>query len=262
MFGAGLVALTPGPTRPLAPAIPHSVINQTGPFDHSREYAPEWDRDTDTLTGFIVWKSATHHNEHINHSVEALLGPIYQFVRNQMKYQLANQSTTVRIPGLQEIRTQEEETQKKILRLTETVDKLTRQVASLAPHPTQTAAPTAPRVVPATPQQHPKPPVTTKPTPAPVPTYAQVAEKQLREFTEVSSKKKARKETFLPKPYLTVDRLIIFSLTTTPNNRKEAANRALQVANKAITTYADIVHPPLILANTTATNNLVFTVAP
>jgi len=58
------------------------------------------------------------------------------------------------------------------------------------------------------------------------------------------------------------DRLIIFSLTTTPNDCKEATDCALQVANKAITTHADIVHPPLILANITATNNLVFTVAP
>ena len=69
-------------------------------------------------------------------------------------------------------------------------------------------------------------------------------------------------ETILPKPYLTADRLIIFSLTTAPNNRKEAADCALQVANKTITTHADIEHPPLILANIPATNNLVFTVAP
>jgi len=34
------------------------------------------------------------------------------------------------------------------------------------------------------------------------------------------------------------------------------------VADKTITTYADIEHPPLILANITATNNLVFMVAP
>ena len=66
----------------------------------------------------------------------------------------------------------------------------------------------------------------------------------------------------LPKPYATADSLIIFSLTTAPNDRKEAADRALQVTNKTITTHADIEHPPLILANITATNNLVFTVAP
>ena len=216
---------------------------------------------TDTLAGFIAWKSATHHKEHINHSIEALLGPICQFVRDEMKHQLANQSTTIRILGLQDIRTREEETQKQIHRLTETVDKLTRQVASLAQRPTQTATPTAPRVVPATPQ-HPKPPATTKPTPAPAPTYAQVAEKQLKEFTEVRSKKKARKEMILPKPYPMADRLIILSLTTAPNDRKEAADRTLQVANKTITTHADINHPPLILAKIPATNNLIFTVAP
>ena len=84
----------------------------------------------------------------------------------------------------------------------------------------------------------------------------------MKEFTEVRSKKKARKETILPKPYPTADRLIIFSLATAPNNRKEATDRALQVVNKAITTHADIERPPLILANITATNNLVFTVAP
>ena len=60
----------------------------------------------------------------------------------------------------------------------------------------------------------------------------------------------------------TADRLIIFSLMTTPNDRKEAADRPLQVANKTTTTHADIKHLPLILANITATNNLVFTVAP
>jgi len=75
----------------------------------------------------------------------------------------------------------------------------------MAPCPTQTVTSTAPRVVLATPQQRPKPPATTKPTPAPVPTYAQVAEKQPREFMEVRSKKKARKETVLPKPYPMAD---------------------------------------------------------
>jgi len=82
------------------------------------------------------------------------------------------------------------------------------------------------------------------------------------EFTEVRSKKKARKETILPKPYPMADWLIIFSLTTAPNDRKEAADQALQAVNKAITTHADIEHPPLILVNITATNNLIFTVAP
>ena len=152
--------------------------------------------------------------------------------------------------------------QKQISQLTNTVTKLSEQIATQSTRPIPAAAPAAPRVVPAPSQQRQKPPTTTKPPPGPTPTYAQVAEKQPREFTEARSKKKARKETILPKPYPTADRLIIFSLTTPPNNRKEAADRALQVANKTITTHADIEHPPLILANITATNNLVFTVTP
>jgi len=179
-----------------------------------------------------------------------------------MKHQLANQSTTVKIPGLQDINNQEEETQKQILTLTNTINKLTTKVAILSTRPTPVAVPVAPRGTPAPPQQLPKPPTTKKTIPTSAPTYAQVAEKQLMEFTEVRSKKKARKETILPKPYLTADRLIIFTLTTAPNDRKEAAGRALQAVNKAITTHANIEHPPLILANISATNNLVFTVAP
>ena len=120
--------------------------------------------------------------------------------------------------------------------MTNTVTKLSEQITSLSMRPTPATVPTPPRVVPALTQQRPKPPATTKPPPTPAPTYAQVAEKQPRGFTEVRSKKKARKEMILPKPYLTVDRLIIFSLTTAPNDRKEAANRALQVVNKVITT--------------------------
>jgi len=179
-----------------------------------------------------------------------------------MKHQLANQSTTVKIPGLQDIKNREEETQKQILTLTNTINELTTKVAILSARPTRAAVSVAPRGTPAPPQQRPKPPTTKKTIPTSAPTYAQVAEKQPMEFTEVRSKKKARKETILPKPYPMADRLIIFSLTTAPNDRKEAADRALQAVNKAITTHADIEHPPLILANITATNNLVFTVAP
>jgi hypothetical protein len=79
---------------------------------------------------------------------------------------------------------------------------------------------------------------------------------------EVKSKKKAQKETVLPKPYPTGERLVIFNLTTAPNDRKEAADRALQIVNKTINNHADITHPPFILANVSASNNLVFTVAP
>jgi len=178
-----------------------------------------------------------------------------------MTYQFAKQSVTVKIPGLKEMKERDLEMQKQISQLTNTVTKLSEQIATLSARPIPAAAPAAPRVVPALPQQRQKPPTTTKPPPGPAPTYAQVAEKQLREFTEVRSKKKARKETILPKPYPTADRLTIFSIPTAANDRKEAADRALQVANKTITTHADIEHPPLILANITATNNLVFTVA-
>ena len=252
-----------GPPRPpTAPAIPHPNIPQMPEFDPKRDYAPEWDHDTDTLASFLTWKSAAHHNQETKRLIDAVLGPMCQFVRKEMKHQLSNQSTTVRIPGLQDIKNREEETQKQIRTLTNTVNELTKQVAILSARPTPTATPAAPRATPAPPQQHLKPPATKKPTPPTAPTYAQVAEKQPGEFTEVRSKKKARKETVLPKPYPTADRLIIFSLTTAPNDRKEAADRALQVVNKVITTHTDIEHPPLILANITATNNLIFTVAP
>jgi len=179
-----------------------------------------------------------------------------------MKQQLANQSTTVKIPGLQDIKNWEEEMQKQILILTNTINELTTKFAILSIRPTPAAIPVAPRGTPAPPQQRPKPPTTKKTIPTSAPTHAKVAEKQAMEFTEVGSKEKARKETILPKPYPTVDRLIIFSLTTAPNDHKEATDWVLQAVNKAITTHADIEHPPLILANITATNNLIFTVAP
>jgi hypothetical protein len=88
-----------------------------------------------------------------------------------------------------------------------------------------------------------------------------VVENKTKEFTEVRSKKKVKRETILPKPYPTADRLVIFSLTSAPNNRKEAADRALQLINNTITTHNDITHPPFILAKITNSNNLIFTVA-
>ena len=152
--------------------------------------------------------------------------------------------------------------QKQILTLTNTINELTTKVAILSARRTPAAVPVAPRGTLAPPQQRPKPPTTKKTTTTSTPTYAQVAEKQPLEFTEVWSKKKARKETILLKPYPTTDRLRIFSRKTAPNDRYEAANRAPHAVNKAITTHADIEHPPLNLANITATNNLVFMVAP
>jgi len=231
-------------------------------FNAELDYAPDWDHDTDTLASFLAWKSELDHTTATNDTTERLLEPICRFIRAEMTYQFAKQSVTVKIPGLKEMKKRDLEMQKQISQLTNTITKLSEQIATLSAGPIPAAAPAAPRVVPALPQQCQKPPTTTKPPPGPAPTYAQVAEKQPREFTEVRSKKKARKETILPKPYPTVDRLIILSLTTAPNDCKEAADRALQVANKTITTHANIEHPPLILANITATNNLVFTVAP
>ena len=154
--------------------------------------------------------------------------------------------------------------QKQILHLTETVDELWKKIDSLPPCLTPTANPPAPRAAPATTQQRPRPAANTpKPSQSTTPTYAQVAQKmQTKEFTEVKSKKKARKETILPKPYPTADRLVIFGLTSAPNDQKEAADHALQVINKTITNHADIPHPPFILAHITATNNLTFTTAP
>jgi len=146
--------------------------------------------------------------------------------------------------------------------LTNTINEITKKVDILSVRLTTAAIPVAPRAPPAPPQQCPKPPTTKKPIPTSAPTYVQVAEKQPIEFMEARSKKKTRKKTVLPKPYPTADRLIIFSLTTAPNDHKEAADRALQAVNKAIITHTNIEHPPLILANITATNNLIFTVAP
>jgi hypothetical protein len=246
------------------PAIPQTRFAPEGSleFDHSRDYAPEWDRDTDTLAGFFAWKSAVHHNDNLKSTITSLLGPICQFVRDEMKHQLANQSTTIAIQALQESREREEETQKQIRHLTETVTKLSEQVATLSARPIPTIAPAIVRMVPVPSQQHQKPSTMLQPPRQTVPTYAQVVEQKPREFTEVKSKKKIQKETILPKPYPTADRLVIFNLTTAPNNRKEAADRALQIINRTINNHTDIMHPPFILANISAANNLVFTVAP
>ena len=181
----------------------------------------------DTLASFLAWRSATHHIENVSQTVEALLGLICKFVCAEMKHQLANQSTTIKIPGLQDIKNREEEVQKQILTLTNTINKLTKKVAILSARPTPAAIPVALRATPAPPHQCPKPPTIKKTIPTSAPTYAQVAEKQLMKFTEVRSKKKARKETSLPKPYPTADRLTIFSLTTAPNDHKKAADRTL-----------------------------------
>jgi len=262
MFRTCAAPATPTARTPPVPSIPCRSPTQPSGFNHTADAAPKCDHDTDTLASFLAWRSATHQIENVNQTVEALLSLLCQFVRAEMKHKLANQSTTVKIPGLQDIKNWEEETQKQILTLTNTINELTTKVAILSARPTPVAIAVAPRGTLAPPQQCPKPPTTKKIIPTSAPTYVQVAEKQPMEFTEVRSKKKARIEMILPKPYLMADRLIIFSLTTASNDHKEAADRALQAVNKAITTHADIEHPPRILANITASNNLIFTVAP
>ena len=262
MFRTGAAPTTSAVRTPPVPSIPCRSPTQPSGFNPTADTAPEWDHDTDTLASFLAWRSATQQIENINQTVRALLSLICQFVCAKMKHQLANQSTTVKITGLQDIKNWEEETQKQILTLTNTINELTTKVTILSARPTPVAIPVAPRGMLAPPQQCPKPPTTKKIIPTTAPTYVQVAEKQPMEFTEVRSKKKARIEVILPKPYLMADRLIIFSLTTASNDHKEAADRALQAVNKAITTHADIEHPPRILANITASNNLIFTVAP
>jgi hypothetical protein len=142
------------------------------------------------------------------------------------------------------------------------ITKLSEQVTILSSRPVPTATSTVIKTVTRPPpRQTPANPTT--PIQPTVPTYAEVVQKKPLEFTEVRSKKmKTKKETVLPKAFPIADRLIVFNLTTAPNNRKEAADRALQMINKTITHHVDISHPPFILANISATNNLVFTTAP
>jgi len=104
MFGSGATPTLPGTRTPRTPSIPHRSPIQPNSFNPVTGAAPEWDHDTDTLASFLAWRSASHHIENVNQTVEALLGPICQFVRAEMKHQLANQSTTVKIPSLNDIK--------------------------------------------------------------------------------------------------------------------------------------------------------------
>jgi hypothetical protein len=254
---------TPPTTALLPPIIPHISMVEAEEWDPQVDYAEAWDHDTDTLASFLAWKTEFETTRSANQTATALMTPICEFVRKEVQYQLSKHSVTVKIPGLQEMKERELETQKHILSLTETINKLSEQVATLSKRPATTIATAAPsRATVATTTIHRAPTTTPKPAQTATRTYAQVAEKEHKEFTEVKSKKKARKETILPKPYPTADRLVIFSLTSAPNDRKKAADTALQVINKTITDHSDITYPPFILANVTATNNLVFTVAP
>jgi len=233
-------------------------------MDPGVDYAQEWDHDTDTLASYLAWKIEFESTQTINRITANLLAPITEFVRKEVSHQLTQHAVTVRILGLQEMKDRELEMQKHICTLTNTVTKLSEQVAKLSTRPTTVSATPATRAPAAAPPQTHRPPITTtKPPTATTPTYAQVVEqKKPKEFIEVKSKKRVRKETILPKSYPTADRLVIFNLTTAPNDRKEAADCALQVINQTITTHSDITHPPFILAHVTATNNLVLTVTP
>jgi hypothetical protein len=246
-----------------APDIPISTTTTfTHDYNGNFDYAPEWDRDTDTLASYLTWKSNFNSAHHHNLAMMDLLGPICQFVRDELRHQLSTHSSKVKVPDIQDIRECNKEMQDEIRHLTETVTKLTEQVAILSARPVPTATSTIVKTVTRPPLRQ-APANLAKPTQPTVPTYAQVVQKKPAEFTEVRSKKmKAKKETILPKPYPTADRQVIFNLTTAPNNRKEAADRALQVINKTITSHTDIMHPPFILATVSATNNLVFTTAP
>jgi len=256
----GRVYSTPNETGPfqIEPNLPSYSCGSVSGHVTVDDFAPEWDHDTDTLASFLAWKSAQHHTESSNNTITALLQPICQFVRNEIRYQLKNHSATLQ----REMKIQQMETQKQIRQLTETITNLAEQVTILSSRPVPTATATIVKTLTTPPPRQP-PPKPTKPIQLSVPTYAQVVQKQPVEFTEVRSKKmKAKKETILPKPYPTADRLVIFNLSTAPNDRKEAADRALQVINKTITNHPDVSHPPFILANISATNKLVFTTAP
>jgi len=219
--------------------------------------------ETDTLANYLAWKIEFKSLETTNRVTENLHIPISKIVHKEISHQLTQHAITIRIPDLQEMKDWELEMQKHICTLTDTITKLFEQVTKLATRTANTTATSTIRPVVASPQTHRLPTTYAKPPMAATPTYVQIAEKKkLQEFTEVKGKKKDRKETVLPKSYPTADRLVIFNLTTAPNNRKETADRALQVVNKAITSHSDIEHPPFILANITATNNLIFTVIP
>jgi hypothetical protein len=256
-------ATKPRPQAVPAPDIPiPTTTSYTHDYNGQIDYAPEWDRDTDTLASYLSWKSNFNSALHHNLGMTDLLGPICQFVRNELRHQLSTHTSNVKNPGIQDLRESNKEMRHEILRLTQTVTKLTEQVAVLTARPVPTSNPTVIRTVVSPQQLHQKPPTTMKPPPVSKPTYAQVAERTKEEFTEVKSKKQTKRETLLPKPYPTADRLVIFNLTTAPNDCKEAADRALQLVNKTITSHNDITHPPFILAKITAANNLVFTVGP
>ena len=186
---------TPPPITVIPPLSPIPTPQQSIPLDMFNvelDYAPDWDRDTDTLDIFLAWKSELDHTTATNDTTERLLEPICRFIRAKMTYQFAKQSVTVKIPGLKEMKERDLEMQKQISQLTNTITKLSEQVATLSACPIPAAAPAAPRVVPALPQQRQKPLTTTKPPSGPAPTYAQVVERQPREITEVRGKEEGQ----------------------------------------------------------------------
>ena len=85
----GRVFSTPNETGPfqLEPKLPSYACGSVSGHITVDDFAPEWDHDTDTLASFLAWKSAQHHTERSNNTITALLGPICQFVRNEIRYQ-------------------------------------------------------------------------------------------------------------------------------------------------------------------------------
>ena len=100
MFGPGAAPATPDTRIPPVPSIPRRSPTHPSGFSPGADAAPKVDHDTDSLASFLAWRSPTHHIENVNQTVKALLGPICQFVRAEMKHRLANQSTTIKILGL------------------------------------------------------------------------------------------------------------------------------------------------------------------
>jgi len=136
---------TPNETGPfqLEPKIPSHISGSVNGHITLDDFAPEWDHDTDTLASFLAWKSAQHHTESSNNTITSLLEPICQFVRNEIRYQLKNHSTTLQ----HEMKNQQMETQKQICQLTATIANLAEQVKVLSSCPVPTATATIVKTV-------------------------------------------------------------------------------------------------------------------
>jgi len=141
----GRLFSTPNETGPfqLEPKIPSYTGRSVNGHITLDDFAPEWDHDTDTLASFLAWKSAQHHTESSNNTITSLLEPICQFVRNEIRYQLKNHSTTLQ----REMKNHQMETQKQICQLTATIANLAEQVKVLSSRPVPTATATIVKTV-------------------------------------------------------------------------------------------------------------------